>query len=197
MIMNNYNIEQLYYIHPNHYTDRKESITNIVNTINPKEKYRINSNKGESGIQQCAYAHLETIQNIIEKNIYPALILEDDVQFIEKTWQYKNNDADIVYLGASTWPTIDSLTIEEYDETYYRIYNMLSLHAYTIQNKNTAIKLEKLYKDSIINNVPIDVYIANASKDIVCVSPKDGLYFYQNNYNESVTRFKWSDYINK
>jgi hypothetical protein len=35
------------------------------------------------------------------------------------------------------------------------------------------------------------------SKEYIYLTPKDGLYFYQDNYNTSVTKFLWKDHLDK
>ena len=189
-------IDFVYYINPDSYTHRVEAINNVVNALDPKQSYRVNVNKGNNSIEKCGYAHIETLDQIINNNTYPSLILEDDAEFIDKDLEYVAVDADVVYLGGSTWPTFNSLRLEEYNDHYYRVYNMLSLHSYVVTNKKAAERLRDMYIKSTSTSEHIDLSVARASGDLVCVTPKDSPYFYQNDaHNIGVTKFKWFDYI--
>lgn len=189
-------IDFVYYINPDAYAHRVEAINNVVNALDTKQSYRVNVSKGNNSIEKCGYAHIHSIDKIINNNTYPALILEDDAEFINKDWKYVDVVADIVYLGGSTYPSFNSLRLEDYNDNYYRVYNMLSLHAYIVMNKNTAERLRDIYIKSTSISEHIDLAVARASKDLVCVTPKQSPYFYQNDaYNIGVTKFKWLDYI--
>jgi hypothetical protein len=42
-----------------------------------------------------------------------------------------------------------------------------------------------------------DIIITMHSKEYIYLTPKDGLYFYQDNYNTPVTKFLWKDHLDK
>lgn len=86
----------------------------------------------------CSMSHAALLQHIIKNNIYPSLILEDDLS----AYNFRKiievpDDADAMYLGFSKYgwnhnqdePFPKSLKVTELKDDYHRVYNMLSRHA--------------------------------------------------------------------
>lgn len=86
----------------------------------------------------CSISHTALLQHIIKNNIYPALVLEDDLDIYNFRKEiYVPDDADAMYLGFSRYgwnhnqdePFPKSLKITELNDQYHRVYNMLARHA--------------------------------------------------------------------
>ena len=70
---------------------------------------------------------------------------------------------------------------------------MLSMHVTIIPNEKSAnLFLENLNKSFELSEF-LDLNLTMKSKELVFLTPKDGPYFYQDNYNDQVTKFKWQD----
>lgn len=86
----------------------------------------------------CSMSHAALLEHIIKNNIYPALVLEDDLEIYNfRKDIYVPDDADAMYLGFSRYgwnhnqdePFPKSLKITELNDQYHRVYNMLARHA--------------------------------------------------------------------
>jgi hypothetical protein len=86
----------------------------------------------------CSMSHAALLEHVIKHNIYPVLILEDDLETYNFRKEiYVPDDADAMYLGFSRYgwnhnqdePFPKSLKITELNDEYHRVYNMLSRHA--------------------------------------------------------------------
>ena len=190
-----FDIETIYYINPLHFQHRTTDIENVVNTLQPKYKERITDDFGDNKKDKACMAHIRTMDRIIENKTYPALILEDDAAFIKTDWKYNDTfdeDVDVVYLGGSLYPSINHLRLSEYNEKYYRVEGMLAQHAYILTNETSTKKIQEIMRATIGTTVYGDQAVASASKDLLFIAPKDGMYFYQNdNLTRDVTRFTW------
>jgi hypothetical protein len=74
---------------------------------------------------------------------------------------------------------------------------MLAPSAMIIPNKKTSELCIDIATRSLAIGEFTDLIMAIESSNHIFLTPKDGPYFYQNNYNESVTRFFWKDYLDK
>lgn len=86
----------------------------------------------------CSMSHATLLEHVIKNNIYPVLILEDDLETYNFRKEiYVPDDADAMYLGFSRYgwnhnqdePFPKSLKITELNDEYHRVYNMLARHA--------------------------------------------------------------------
>ena len=93
----------------------------------------------------CSISHAGVLKKIIDENIYPALILEDDLEvFNFRKIVECPEDADLLYLGISrmgytideTDPFPKSLKVKEMNPEYHRVHNMLARHAIIHMNKS-------------------------------------------------------------
>lgn len=74
---------------------------------------------------------------------------------------------------------------------------MLSFHAVLFPNKKSVEKVISLLEKAIKENKFNDITIANSSKENIFLVPKEGNYFFQDNYTSEVTKFFWKDVLNK
>lgn len=74
---------------------------------------------------------------------------------------------------------------------------MLSFHAVLFPNKKSVEKVISLLEKAIKENKFNDITIANSSKENVFLVPKEGNYFFQDDYTSEVTKFFWKDVLNK
>jgi hypothetical protein len=99
----------------------------------------------------------------ITKPFQPFIILEDDVSFYQDLPAIIDipDNADMVYVGISAcalgynkswWSHKDILYADDIDDTYVRIYNMLSTHAIMITNFTGASVYKKCMMENYNNN---------------------------------------------
>jgi len=190
---------QAYYIHPENYEDRTKELLINLDKLDVKSSTRIISNSEPVCKQNnTTRAHLKMIEKVIEDNVYPCLILEDDIRFIKDLPLEFNipDEADMVYLGGSLYNDTaikTDLYITEYNRIFYRVHYMFTAHAVIIMNKKTALKYKEVCEEGLKDCTPNDVGLALMSKDFIALTPKDGLYLYQDGYNQKVTQFEWKD----
>ena len=86
----------------------------------------------------CSMSHSELLKDIIKNNIYPCLILEDDLEVLDfRSIIHVPKIYDAMYLGLSKYgynkdqndPHRRSLKIKEKNKYYHRVQNMLARHA--------------------------------------------------------------------
>jgi len=68
---------------------------------------------------------------------------------------------------------------------------MLSAHAILIPDANGANIIWEAYSEALKRGEFNDVHLAKASDKYNFLIPKKGFYFYQEGYNENVTRFHY------
>lgn len=127
----------------------------------------------------------------------PFLIIEDDVQVRNSNLPLNLPEfADSVYLGISSWglnnlnPENSSVVFKPVDNTFVRIYNMLSTHAIVYKSEVFVEMVKKICKYSILNETPFDVELAKIQKYFNILSLKDPV-FYQEGYNEYCTNISF------
>ena len=70
---------------------------------------------------------------------------------------------------------------------------MLSSHAVLIPNLKSANFFLDILNSSLKTSEFHDVNLAMKSSEMLYLTPKNGPYFYQDNYNDQVTKFLWKD----
>lgn len=126
-----------FYINLDEKKDRRNKMNNLLK-INGFEEFERFSGKKAGKRVGCSMSHAALLKHIAKNNIYPALVLEDDLNLYKfrKTIEVPD-DADAVYLGFSRYgwnhnqdePFPKSLKITELHDEYHRVYNMLGRHA--------------------------------------------------------------------
>jgi hypothetical protein len=89
----------------------------------------------------CALGHKNALEYALEKDVFPFLVVEDDVLPYE---QYETltvpNDADALYVGISQWGLHAGVGVHNYaadavSKDVYRLWNMLAAHAVVYFNR--------------------------------------------------------------
>jgi glycosyl transferase family 25 len=78
-------LENVYYINLAERKDRKELVENELNELDWKYQ-RFNAIKNEIGCIGCSMSHLKLLQIAKEKKLDYIVIVEDDIQFMRKSW---------------------------------------------------------------------------------------------------------------
>jgi len=89
----------------------------------------------------CALGHKNALEYVLSQNVFPCLVVEDDVLPYE---QYETltvpNDADALYVGISQWGLHAGVGVHNYaadavSKDVYRLWNMLAAHAVIYFNR--------------------------------------------------------------
>lgn len=142
-----------YYINLDHKEDRRKNMEHLLSSNGFNSVTRFSAKEAGNRVG-CSISHSSLLQEIVNKNKYPCLILEDDLAIynFRKIIEIPD-DADAVYIGFSRYgwnhnqdePFPKSLKITELNENYHRVYNMLARHA--------IIHLNPLYDQACINEM--------------------------------------------
>jgi hypothetical protein len=125
-----------FYINLDEKKDRKLKMTNLLSKQKFSHVTRFPGHKADKRVG-CSMSHASLLQHIVDNNIYPALVLEDDVQMFNFRSEIEvPDDADAMYLGFSKYgwnnpdePFPRSLKVKELSEHHHRVHNMLARHA--------------------------------------------------------------------
>jgi hypothetical protein len=143
---NNIRVTQVptFYINLDKETDRKRSMEQMLKNLGFENFERFPGVLAPKRVG-CSISHASVLKKIIDENIYPALILEDDLD----TFNFRKvlpcpENADALYLGISKMgysinkdePFPKSLKIKEMNAEYHRVHNMLARHAIVHMNKD-------------------------------------------------------------
>ena len=185
------------YINPDRFLERRKKIEEWINNVGFLRTCRVAYDKTfPDRAITMNHAHKWALQINIHQT--PFILFEDDACPMQPFPEYFDvpEEADLIYLGGSTYEA-KPLKIEEYNESFYRVYNMLSFHAVLFPNKRSVEKVISLLEKAIKENKFNDITIANSSKENVFLVPKEGNYFFQDDYTSEVTKFYWKDVLNK
>lgn len=143
-------------------------------------------------------AHLYALITAFDKNDFPLLLLEDDARLFNSLPENINipEECSIVYWGGSLYNHGLVMYIKEYNHEYYRVFNMLSAHAILIKDKIGWKIMMDAYTKALNDYIFNDVSLGVISNTEVFLTPKDGLYFYQEGIVENITKFLWKDHQN-
>jgi hypothetical protein len=140
-------------------------------------------------------AHIYSFIHALDAGAFPVLFLEDDARIRKPLPEEFNipEECDIVYLGGSRYNPgiIPNMYTQEYNDEFYRVYYMLSAHAILVKNERGCRLMMDAYTDAIFKRMFNDVCLALLSKNNVFLTPKKGLYFYQDYESRGVTDFNW------
>lgn len=187
---------QYYYLNYDGYTDRRKKMELLISKLNIN-CIRVGNNV-ENPLRQnrISSGFINLLKLAILNNKFPFITMDDDVELIDKFPENINipESADLIFLGGSLYecggikPT---MYLKNYDNDYYRVYYMLSLHSMIVPTVQSAIFLIESVTKSLENNDFPDIGITMYSEYKCFLTPKDGPYFYQNNYNAQCTNFLW------
>jgi len=190
-----------YFINPEKFSHRLNDITNTLKSLNLSSFTRITFDDISTiRTETIANAHIAAVENAISDNNFPFIIFEDDATLINDFPEFFDipDESDLIYLGGSLYNCGGikyDMYIENYNENYYRVYNMLSSHSILITNLKNAKLYITIMKKSIEKSEFSDIYLALSSNENIFLTPKDGPYFFQNDYTSDVTKFLWIDKI--
>jgi len=187
-----------YYLNFEGYTDRKVSMEKLLSSLNINNLRISNSYQSNLRQDRIAFGVTKLLNTAIEIGKYPFIMMDDDIQLIKELPESISipDTESLILLGGSLYETggyKPNMYLEEYNKEYYRIYYMLSMHTMVVPSPNTANFLLKSIEQSFNTHQFLDVDLALKSKERLYLTPKSGPYFYQDNYNEPVTRFLWED----
>jgi len=190
-----------YYLNYEGYADRKIKMDNMLDSWGVT--YSRISNNVDLPLRQdrIAVGHIKLLEQAISNNNFPFIIMDDDIKPINDIPENINipEDTDIMFLGGSlcnSGGVKPNMYVTDYNDNFYRTYYMLGLTPALIPNLKSAQLLLKWIQDSLLTSEFLDIIVTMYSKEYVFLTPKDGPYFYQDNYNESVTKFLWQDNLN-
>jgi hypothetical protein len=188
-----------YYLNRDIFIERRGNMENML--LKLKMNYeRIPSNTVLEPRQNGMSVDLMTlIKTAINNDKYPFIIFEDDASIIDIVPEVIDipEEADLIYLGGSLYncggKKLD-LRITDYNDEYYRILSSLGGHAIVVPHRKGADIILKAFSKSLENNEYTDLGLAIASEKYLFLTPKNGMYFYQNDaHTIPVTNFKWND----
>ena len=137
-------LKNVYYINLEERKGRKELVESELNELGWKYE-RFNAIKNEIGIIGCGMSHLKLIQLAKEKELDYIVVLEDDIQFMRKSWyneKIKNileKEFDVFLLAGNLRPPLYKI-----NEDIYRITKSFTTTGYIVK---------KHYYDILINNL--------------------------------------------
>lgn len=133
-----------FYINLHGETDRKRFMERLLTNLGFENFERFPGTRSPNRVG-CSISHAAVLRKIIDENIYPALILEDDLE----VFNFRKNvecpeEADALYLGMSRLgydtdkenDSQKSLRISEKNSDYHRVHNMLARHSIIHMNKD-------------------------------------------------------------
>lgn len=195
------NITELpvFYINLDEKTERKENLEKILKKYHFKNVERFSAVKAGRRIG-CSISHRDLLKHIIKNDIYPCLILEDDVEIFE----FRKNiecpdDADAMYLGFSRYgfshnkdePFSQSLKIKELGEEYHRVHNMLARHAiihFNPEYDQACIDLMDKFIDNPAENVAGDASISKIHPDYKIYGLNVPIFYQDDNGTRGLTK---------
>lgn len=190
----------VYYLNYDGYTDRKQNMEKLFSSLNITDVTRIGNNLEDSLRQNRISKGLIKLLNLaIENNTFPIITMDDDMEIIDIFPDTISipQETDLIFLGGSLYNCggiKPNMYFENYNEEHYRVYYMQSLHSMVIPHIQSAYFLIDVLKNAILNDQFSDIEITMHSENKIFLSPKNGPYFYQNNYNEPVTNFLWKNF---
>lgn len=182
-----------YFINPDHYIERREKMAYIYNQ-GFKSVTRIAYNEiNKSRVVTMSKAHSMALETALARNEFPVLILEDDAALMRELPKEFNLEGDLIYWGGSNYHSglTPKMEIEDFNEDYKRVKYMLSAHSIIYSTRKSAEIVLSILKRAILADEFNDVHIALESDKYLFLLPKNGLYFYQDDYTREVTKFDY------
>ena len=158
-------LENVYYINLAERKDRKELVENELNELG-WDYERFNAIKNKIGIIGCGMSHLKLIRLAKEKNLDYIVVLEDDIQFMRKSWyneKIKNildNNFDVFLLGGNLKSHIYKINedICKITKSFTTTGYIVKKHYYDILINNLKNGLELLLKNIDLSKADFNPY---------------------------------------
>jgi hypothetical protein len=182
------------------FSGKRESMEKKLTSLGlPYQRLGIPEQEGLSTINIVNAAHRDATKLAVEKDLFPILTLEDDVELLyEFPFELEiNKDAKLIYLGLSSYNAgHGKLELKRHNEDYYRVKNSLSAHAIIIPNKDSAKFYIDIMNRAIQKNNWNDKELAFESHKELFLTPKNGPIFFQTDaHTRPITNIKIEDYI--
>jgi GR25 family glycosyltransferase involved in LPS biosynthesis len=126
-----------FFINLDEETERRKSMERLLRKYGFSNVERFPAQKAGKRVG-CSMSHAALLEEIVKKNIYPCIVLEDDLEvFNFRSIIHVPEKYDAMYLGISKYgynkekddPHKRSLKIKEKNKYYHRVQNMLARHA--------------------------------------------------------------------
>ena len=165
----------------------------------PYQRLGISVQEGVSTVNIVNAAHRDATKLAVEKDLFPILTLEDDVELLyEFPFELEiDKDAKLIYLGLSSYNSgHGKLDLKTHNKDYYRVKNSLSAHAIIIPNKDSAKYYIDAMDRAIQKNNWNDKELAYDSHKELFLTPKKGPIFFQTDpHTRPVTNFELDKFI--
>lgn len=198
-----------FYINLDDAEDKKRNTEKLLKKLKFENVERFPAVLDESKNIGCNISHMNVLQKIVDENIYPSLVLEDDVGIKSMRRQIEvPDDADAIYVGISKFGYLPQVNLSkswsrqvlrasDIDKEYHRTHNMLSSHAILRLNRDYDIAcINQMQK--VIDNP--EKYVTN-DVAVAMIHPKYNIYalndpiFYQDDIRtEKFTKFELKDH---
>lgn len=183
----------VYYINLDNETAKRDRMESMLKEYGFKHIHRFSATRAYPKALGIAKSFHKLLSKL-EKTGTPFIILEDDVDISHfKETITVPNDADAYYLGVSIFGIYRGagakrISLEQYDEDTYRIYNMLAAHAILYINKDYVKFLRKAIEFSIKIKTNQDKARAETMKYFNIYASKEPI-FYQTGRYRVATNF--------
>ena len=148
-----------FFINLDEETERRKNMEALLKKYGFVNVQRFSAHKAGKRVG-CSTSHSSLLKEIIKNNIYPCLILEDDLDVFDfRSLIHVPKEYDAMYLGLSKYgynkdlndPHRRSLKIKEKNKYYHRVQNMLARHAIIHNSKEydqESVELMQKFIDS-------------------------------------------------
>jgi hypothetical protein len=184
----------IFYINMDQDADKRVQLEKTLSDRGFKSVTRVPGVEGIGKINGITAAHIKAISYAIESVGFPFIVLEDDVVLNNiNTDVILPADADAIYLGISTWGVYNGtghkqISVEKYDQNFYRVYNMLSTHAIMFLSLDYAKMILRSYEFFLSASEAMDKANAELAKYFNVYGLTNPL-FYQSGINQKYTDF--------
>jgi len=138
-------LDNVYYINLIERKDRNELVENELNDLGWKYT-RFNAIKTNNGRVGCSMSHLKLLQLAKEKDLDYIVIVEDDIQFMKKSW-YNSKIKDVMTINFDIFLLAGNIRPPIYKTTLNNVFKISK--SFT----TTGYIVKKHYYDKLINNV--------------------------------------------
>jgi hypothetical protein len=192
-----------FYINMDSAVDRKATVERVAKAYGITDLRRFSGVVGATKRLGVSASHKAVLEHIIENDIYPSIVLEDDI--MPYHWTHRidvPDDADAFYLGLSKFAWRNPVgedpefVVSDVTHTSHRVYNMLARHA--------VLHLNPDYDRAVV--AAMEKYISNPGSNwagdvqISLINPSWKVYglniplFYQNDaWTKKFTHIKLRD----
>ena len=149
-----------YYINLRHDAARRKQVEASLAWAGFTDTTWVSGVRGKTRALGCALAHRSALEVILERDVFPCVVVEDDILPYEKQdLVLVPDNADALYVGISQYGIHGGVGIRNYaaeriDKNISRISNMLAAHGVMYFNKEYVeflIRINKIFVDMKTN----------------------------------------------